>query len=120
VRPAALDLFFLAGHGTGNQEQASLEAEATTQLKARDYTPEWRPTTMRFVNHHYFLFTATMAFRDSITNSAMLGQVALIAHPGPGPHAHPTPATALAFDIAQELLWTGNEYVGRDSVQELG
>jgi hypothetical protein len=54
-----------------------------------------------------------MAFRELITYQFDYEQVAVVPHPGPGPHAHPTPATALAFDNAQELLWTGNEYVRR-------
>lgn len=31
----------------------------------------------------------------------------------PGPHALPTPVTTMTFDTIQELLWTGNEFVGR-------
>ncbi|KAK5014877.1 poly(A)-specific ribonuclease [Cryomyces antarcticus] len=38
------------------------------------------------------------------------GQVARIVLPPPGPQALPTPATTLAFDTSQELLWAGNEY----------
>ena len=38
-------------------------------------------------------------------------QVARIGLPPPGPLAVPTPVAALAFDITQELLWTGNDYV---------
>jgi len=30
--------------------------------------------------------------------------------PPPGPNSHHTPVTAVTFDNAQELLWTGNEY----------
>ncbi|KAF2837605.1 PAB-dependent poly(A)-specific ribonuclease subunit PAN2 [Patellaria atrata CBS 101060] len=39
-------------------------------------------------------------------------EVARIFLPGPGPQdrALPTPATTLAFDPSQELLWAGNEY----------
>ncbi|GAP92580.2 putative PAB-dependent poly -specific ribonuclease subunit PAN2 [Rosellinia necatrix] len=37
-------------------------------------------------------------------------EVARIPFPPPGIRAIPTPVTCLAFDISQELLWTGNEY----------
>lgn len=37
-------------------------------------------------------------------------EVARIPFPPPGIRALPTPVTCLAFDISQELLWTGNEY----------
>ncbi|KAI1129895.1 PAB-dependent poly(A)-specific ribonuclease subunit PAN2 [Nemania abortiva] len=37
-------------------------------------------------------------------------EVARIPFPPPGVRALPTPVTCLAFDISQELLWTGNEY----------
>ncbi|KAI1347977.1 PAB-dependent poly(A)-specific ribonuclease subunit PAN2 [Xylaria sp. FL0043] len=37
-------------------------------------------------------------------------EVARIPFPPPGIRALPTPVTCLAFDITQELLWTGNEY----------
>ncbi|KAL2354819.1 PAB-dependent poly(A)-specific ribonuclease subunit PAN2 [Cryomyces antarcticus] len=37
-------------------------------------------------------------------------EVARIVLPPPGPQALPTPATTLAFDTSQELLWAGNEY----------
>ncbi|KAK5167002.1 poly(A)-specific ribonuclease [Saxophila tyrrhenica] len=37
-------------------------------------------------------------------------QTVRIAHPGPSPNAPPGVVTAFAFDTAQELLWTGNEY----------
>lgn len=33
--------------------------------------------------------------------------------PPPGTHALHTPVSVLAFDNSQELLWTGNEYVGQ-------
>ncbi|KAF4826097.1 PAN2-PAN3 deadenylation complex catalytic subunit PAN2 [Colletotrichum siamense] len=37
-------------------------------------------------------------------------EVARIPFPPPGVHAMATPVTTMAFDTAQELLWTGNEY----------
>ncbi|KAI1364122.1 PAB-dependent poly(A)-specific ribonuclease subunit PAN2 [Xylaria arbuscula] len=37
-------------------------------------------------------------------------EVARIPFPPPGIRAMPTPVTCLAFDVTQELLWTGNEY----------
>ncbi|KAH8163514.1 hypothetical protein CIB48_g4742 [Xylaria polymorpha] len=37
-------------------------------------------------------------------------EVARIPLPPPGLRALPTPVTRLAFDVSQELLWTGNEY----------
>ncbi|KAI1186605.1 PAB-dependent poly(A)-specific ribonuclease subunit PAN2 [Nemania serpens] len=37
-------------------------------------------------------------------------EVARMPFPPPGVRALPTPVTCLAFDITQELLWTGNEY----------
>ncbi|KAI0477313.1 PAB-dependent poly(A)-specific ribonuclease subunit PAN2 [Xylariaceae sp. FL0804] len=37
-------------------------------------------------------------------------EVARIPFPPPGLRAMPTPVSTLAFDTAQELLWTGNEY----------
>ncbi|TRX90839.1 hypothetical protein FHL15_008243 [Xylaria flabelliformis] len=37
-------------------------------------------------------------------------EVARIPFPPPGLRALPTPVTRLAFDVTQELLWTGNEY----------
>jgi len=36
---------------------------------------------------------------------------ARIAFPGPAPNAPSTQVTTCAFDTAQDLLWTGNEYV---------
>ncbi|OAX78268.1 PAB-dependent poly(A)-specific ribonuclease subunit PAN2 [Emergomyces africanus] len=38
-------------------------------------------------------------------------EVSRIAVPSPGPHVLPTVASTIAFDDAQELLWTGNEFV---------
>ncbi|RWA06432.1 hypothetical protein EKO27_g8675 [Xylaria grammica] len=40
----------------------------------------------------------------------LLLSVARIPFPPPGIRALPTPVTCLAFDVTQELLWTGNEY----------
>ncbi|KAG5982428.1 poly(A)-specific ribonuclease [Claviceps digitariae] len=37
-------------------------------------------------------------------------EVARIPLPPPGVHALATPVTSMAFDISQELLWTGNDY----------
>ncbi|KAF9875948.1 pab-dependent poly -specific ribonuclease subunit [Colletotrichum karsti] len=37
-------------------------------------------------------------------------EVARITFPPPGVHAMATPVTAMTFDTAQELLWTGNDY----------
>ncbi|GAB1725462.1 hypothetical protein NU195Hw_g1870t1 [Hortaea werneckii] len=37
-------------------------------------------------------------------------ETARLTLPGPSPNAPSTPITAFAFDTAQELLWTGNEY----------
>lgn len=48
-----------------------------------------------------------------ITNNTPLRKVSRIGLPPPGIHAMPTPASTLAFDTQQELLWTGNEYVSR-------
>lgn len=41
-------------------------------------------------------------------------ETARLTLPGPSPNAPSTPITAFAFDTAQELLWTGNEYVSED------
>lgn len=38
-------------------------------------------------------------------------QVSRIPFPPPAVHAMPTPVTTMAFDVSQELLWTGNDYV---------
>ncbi|KZF21116.1 hypothetical protein L228DRAFT_269516 [Xylona heveae TC161] len=37
-------------------------------------------------------------------------EIARVGFPPPGIHAMPTPASTLAFDNSQELLWAGNEY----------
>jgi PAB-dependent poly(A)-specific ribonuclease subunit 2 len=44
--------------------------------------------------------------------SAVILQVTRISFPPPGVHAMPTPVTTMTFDTFQELLWTGNDYVG--------
>lgn len=41
----------------------------------------------------------------------ILQQIHRIAIPPPRFHYSPTPASTLAFDTQQELLWVGNEYV---------
>lgn len=42
---------------------------------------------------------------------AQHSQLSQIPLPPPGPHAMPTPATTVAFDTHQDLLWAGNDYV---------
>ena len=42
-----------------------------------------------------------------------LAKVHRITIPPPGLHEPPTPASTVAFDTQQELLWIGNEYVSR-------
>ncbi|KAK7705004.1 poly(A)-specific ribonuclease [Botryosphaeria dothidea] len=37
-------------------------------------------------------------------------ELSQIPLPPPGPHAMPTPATTVAFDTHQDLLWAGNDY----------
>ena len=46
-------------------------------------------------------------------------ETARLTLPGPSPNAPSTPITAFAFDTAQELLWTGNEYVSESIVSFL-
>ena len=43
-------------------------------------------------------------------------ETARLTLPGPSPNAPSTPITAFAFDTAQELLWTGNEYVSESII----
>jgi PAB-dependent poly(A)-specific ribonuclease subunit 2 len=44
-------------------------------------------------------------------------EIARIAVPPPALHGIPTPATAIAFDNQQELLWVGNDQVSRDDIR---
>ena len=44
-------------------------------------------------------------------NNALF-QVASIPFPPPGKFSLPTSVTTMTFDAKQELLWTGNEFVG--------
>ena len=43
-----------------------------------------------------------------------------ITVPPPDVHAEPTPASTVAFDTQQELLWVGNEYVSVYTTQLTG
>ena len=48
-----------------------------------------------------------------IADDIYLHQIHRITVPPPEARDIPTPASALAFDTQQELLWVGNEYVSR-------
>ncbi|KAK6539024.1 hypothetical protein TWF694_010571 [Orbilia ellipsospora] len=39
-------------------------------------------------------------------------EVSRVNIPGALPHTPSTPLTALSFDIHQDLIWTGNDFVG--------
>ena len=49
---------------------------------------------------------------SSFTDFLLRAQLQRITVPPPDVHAEPTPASTVAFDTQQELLWVGNEYVG--------
>lgn len=50
--------------------------------------------------------------RETLVNLRdRLQQLHRITVPPPDIHSEPTPATTVAFDTQQELLWVGNEYV---------
>jgi len=48
---------------------------------------------------------------NPITNTIPGFQLQRITVPPPDVHAEPTPASTVAFDTQQELLWVGSEYV---------
>lgn len=52
-----------------------------------------------------------------IADNVHLRQVHRITIPPPEARDIPTPASTLAFDTQQELLWVGNEYVSRASCE---
>ena len=65
---------------------------------------------MPYLNYHIFnRYKSSLHF---FANSFLSTQLQRITVPPPDVHAEPTPASTVAFDTQQELLWVGNEYVG--------
>ena len=79
---------------------------------------KWSPRSHMSISMHYLLSLKLPSEKDAVTDNGPVSQVHRITVPPPGLHELPTPASAIAFDTQQELLWIGNEYVSY-SMQEM-